>query len=404
MRFALSWVGCLIGCFFSVPRIAHAASPQVSATSGPHAAVAGIQKEQPTEQPYVQVDAGYMVPYTLTIPGSKVEIEMVPVPGGKFKLGSPADSDGHLEDEGPQIELEIGPMWVARYETTWEQYKLYMSMYRLFKDLQGQGLRKLDSGSEVDAVTAPTELYDPTFTFEFGQEDRLPAVTMTQFAAKQYTKWLSKLTGHQYRLPTEAEWEYACRAGSQTAYHFGDDPAELDAYAWYYENSEELPHEVGLKKPNAFGLYDMHGNVMEWVIDGYTEEGYSQLAEKKPGKFVDAIQWPVSFDHRVLRGGSFQDEAEQLRSTARLASADEDWKAEDPNIPLSPWWYTDDPARGVGFRIVRSYQPLDEELIEKFWEIDNEDIRLDVEMRLDEGRGVLTPVDPGLADAIRDAG
>lgn len=363
----------------------------------------GMASSQPAEGPYVKVEGGYMVPYILRVPGSRVEIAMVPVPGGKFKLGSDESSAGHVDDEGPQIELEVGPMWVAKYETTWLQYQLYMSMYKVFKDLQGQGLRKVDDSNRADAVTAPTELYDPTFTFEYGQDPKLPAVTMTQYAAKQFTKWLSKLTGHQYRLPTEAEWEYACRAGSETEYHFGDDPENLGDYAWFFDNSDELPHEVGTKKPNAFGLYDMHGNVMEWVVDGYTEEGYAAIAERNPKSFLDAIQWPEAFDNRVVRGGSFQDDAEQLRSAARLGSEDEDWKLEDPNIPLSPWWYTDDPSRGIGFRLFRSYQPLDQERIIKFWDIDNEDIQLDVEMRLNEGRGVLAPVDPSLAESIDGA-
>ncbi|GIW98732.1 MAG: transcriptional regulator [Pirellulaceae bacterium] len=365
----------------------------------------GVVAEKPAEGPYVEVDGGFMVPYTLVVPGTEVKIEMVPIPGGVFLLGSPEDEAGREEDEGPQVEVEVGPMWVSKYETTWRQYRLYMSMYKLFKTLQSQQLRVVTDSNKADAVTAPTELYDPSFTFEFGQDPELPAVTMTQFAAKQYTKWLSLLTGHQYRLPTEAEWEYACRAGAKTAYCFGDDPALLGEYAWYYDNSDEMPHLVGQKRPNGFGLYDMHGNVMEWVIDGYTEEGYTALAKRGKRLSVwEAIQWPTSSDQRVIRGGSFQDDPERLRCAARMGSEDEDWKAEDPNIPLSPWWFTDDPARGIGFRVVRSYQVLDDELIKKFWEIDHEDIELDVQMRLDEGRGVLSPVDPTLADQIRNSG
>ena len=372
-----------------------------SASADSAAAKVGVSKEQPKEGPFVKVAEGFMIPYQFTVPGSEVVIEMVPVPGGKFKLGSSEDSPGHLGDEGPQVEIEVAPMWVAKYETTWKQYQLYMSMYKVFKDLQGQGIRLVDDDNKIDAVTAPTELYDPSFTYEFGQEPNLPAVTMTQFAAKQYTKWLSKLTETQYRLPTEAEWEYSCRAGAETAYCFGDDADQLSDYGWFFDNSEETPHEVGAKKPNAFGLYDMHGNAMEWVIDGYTAEGYKSITSAK--SVVDAIQWPESFDQRVVRGGGFQDDPEMLRSAARLASDDEEWKLEDPNFPLSPWWYTDDPARAVGFRIVRSYEPLGEKLISKFWEIDNEDIQMDVEMRIDEGRGVLTPVDPKLAEAIKSA-
>jgi len=364
----------------------------------------GMSDTQPTEGPFVETDNGFMIPYTLTIPGSKVTVEMLPVPGGTFKMGSSSESEDHAEDEGPQVAVEVGPMWVAKYETSWAEYKLYMSMYGLFKTLESDGLRTVNETNAVDAVTAPTELYDPSFTFEFGQDAQLPAVTMTQYAAKQYTKWLSKLTGDQYRLPSEAEWEYACRAGSESAFHFGDDAAELDEYAWYGDNSDEQPHKVGLKKPNAFGLYDMHGNVMEWVIDGYAEDGYSSLSDKtEPLSLMDSIRWPDSAENRVARGGSWQDAAERLRSAARIGSADEDWKAEDPNVPLSPWWYTDDPARGVGFRIFRSYQPIDDQLMVKFWEVDHDDIEFDVRSRITRGRGIKSVVDPTLAEAIEKA-
>ena len=295
-------------------------------------------------------------------------------------------------------------MWVAKQETSGGEYKVFMSMYKLLKELQSKGLRKIVDGDLADAITAPTELYDSTFTYEHGQDANLPAVTMTQYAAKQYTKWLSRLTGQQLRLPTEAEWEFACRAGSTTAYCFGDDPDGLDEYAWYMDNSDDMPHPVGQKKANAFGLHDMHGNVMEWCVGSYSEDGYESLADKpQPMSLSDSIIWPETFENRVIRGGSWQDEAEQLRSAARLGSLDEDWKEDDPNFPLSPWWFTSDPTRGVGFRIVRSYQPLEDELITKFWEIDDEDIQMDVDMRLLEGRGVIGPVDPTLSEDIKQA-
>ncbi len=260
------------------------------------------------------------------------------------------------------MKVEVGPMWVAKTETTWKEYKLYMSMYRIFKSLAGAGLRKATAETAVDAVTAPTELYDPSFTFEFGEQPELPAVTMTQYSAKQYTKWLSKLTGDQYRLPTEAEWEFACRAGSDAAYSFGAEASQLGDYAWYADNSDAKPHPVGGKKPNAFGLFDMHGNVMEWTVNGYAETGYEHAKDKKqPMTNLESVLWPDTPENRVVRGGSFQDAADRLRSAARVGSKDEDWKSEDPNVPLSPWWYTSDPARGVGFRIFRSYQPLAQE-------------------------------------------
>lgn len=361
----------------------------------------GISASKPASGPSVQVPGGYMVPFTLKIPGSEVTLEMIPLPGGVVNMGSPETEAGHQADEGPQIKVNVGPMWVAKCETTWKEYKLYMSMYRLFKSLANEGRRKANATNAADAVTAPTELYDRTFTFEFGEDDKLPAATMTQYSAKQYTKWLSKLTGQQYRLPTEAEWEYACRAGSDEPYSFGSDASELDEYAWHAGNSDAIPHEVGLKKPNRFGLHDMHGNVMEWTVNGYSAEGYKYAAEKKqPLSVLDSVFWPDSAENRVVRGGSFQDEAALLRSAARVASKDEDWKSEDPNVPLSPWWFTSDPARGVGFRVFRPYQTLDAEEMKKFWEYDHEYIEMDVRARLDEGRGVSTVVDQELANDI----
>lgn len=362
----------------------------------------GFSKTKPEAGPSVAVDGGYMVPYRMVIPGSQVTFEMIPVPGGVFTMGSPEDAPEHAEDEGPQVKITVEPMWVAKTEVSWAEYKLFMSMYRLFKTFEQQKIRKLDESKMALALTAPTQLYEPTFTYEYGEDPDMPAVTITQYAAKQYAKWLSGLTGHQYRLPTEAEWEYACRAGTTTAYSFGDDPSEIGEYAWYAENSEETLHPVGSKKPNPWGLHDMHGSVMEWCIDGHPEGGYSALAKmKQPIHFTEAIQWPQELSNRILRGGSWEDEPAKLRSAARLASDDEEWKITDPNIPKSPWWYTDDPARGVGFRIFRSFKPLDAELAKRFYEIDNEDIQLSVDIRLEEGRGVRGYSDPSLAEEIK---
>ena len=158
--------------------------------------------------PAFSLVAGETKSFTLTIPGSEVQIEMIPIPGGVVSMGSPTDAAEHQADEGPQIQVTVGPMWVAKHETTWAEYQLFMSMYKLLKNLQSQGLRKIADDNKVDAITAPTELYDSSFTYQFGQDGDLPAVTMTQYAAKQYTKWLSKLTSQQLRLPSEAEWEY----------------------------------------------------------------------------------------------------------------------------------------------------------------------------------------------------
>ena len=136
-----------------------------------------------------------MVPYTATIPGTKIQFEMIPIPGGKFLMGSPEDEEDRRDDEGPQYEVSVEPYWMGKYEVTWLEYKKYMQLDKVFKALNGKGLRKVDTDNEVDAVTAPSSLYDASFTYSAGEADDQPAATMTQFAAKQYTKWLSLMAG-----------------------------------------------------------------------------------------------------------------------------------------------------------------------------------------------------------------
>ncbi len=363
----------------------------------------GLVQEKPESGRFVETDQGYMVPYTVTIPGSDVTFDMVPVPGGTFLMGSPANEAGRQPDEGPQIRVTVEPFWIAKTEVTWAEYFQYMGLYKHFKNFERLNLRPVTSETMIDAITVPTELYEPSFTFEFGSDPKQAAVTMTQLAAKHYSKWMSAITGQQYRLPTEAEWEYACRAGSTTAYSFGNDPDLLDDYGWFSGNSGEGGQkQVALKKPNAWGIYDMHGNVAEWVLGGYDKNGYERFAGKENLTALETVipseeAWP-----RVVRGGHWDSTAEECRSAAKLASNDPDWKENDPNLPLSPWWFTDDPARGVGFRLVRTLRTCTREEMEKFWQIDSEEIRDDVDYRLDEGRGVLGIVDPSLPEAIRD--
>jgi formylglycine-generating enzyme required for sulfatase activity len=362
----------------------------------------GISQEKPAEGPFVAVDGGYMVPYAFRIPGTDQTIEMVPVPGGEFMLGSPEDEADRRDDEGPQVKVQVDPMWVGRTEITWGQYKEYMKLYGIFKEFESSGKRPITEDNRVDAITAPTELYDPTFTYEYGEEPQQPAVTMTQYSAQQFTKWLSLITGEQYRLPTEAEWEYAARGGTATAYSWGDSADEIDDYAWYFDNAFDGQVPVGEKKPNPFGLYDMHGNVAEWTVNAYTEDGYKAFADKPGLNATDVVVWPKAPYPCVVRGGSWEMDPEGLRSAARMQTDDEEWKSEDPNFPRSPWWFTSDPSRGVGFRIFRSYTPLPKEKLTKFWEPQAEDVLMDVQMRLDGGRGGLGLVDQELPKAIEE--
>ncbi len=209
------------------------------------------------------------------------------------------------------------------------------------------------------SVSHPKERY---IKADFGMgAGRRPAINMTQFAARQYCRWLSAETGHFYRLPTEAEWEYACRAGSTTAWHFGDDPKRLDEHAWHFENSGDKTHPVGLKKPNAWGLHDMHGNVAEWCLDLYAAPtGYPGVptVHRNP-RNRESMPYP-----RVVRGGSWDDDPDRLRSAARIGSTP-DWSRQDPQIPKSIWWHTD--AIWVGFRVVRPAKLPSAEEMARYW-------------------------------------
>jgi len=230
---------------------------------------------------------------------------------------------------------------------------------------------------------------------------------MTQYAAKQYTKWLSLIDQNFYRLPTEAEWEYACRAGTTTAYYFGDDADELDDHAWHLDNGDDERHKVGKLKPNPWGLYDMYGNVAEWVLDGYSEDGYSDQAELELSKAETKAETLTADEAwrrakkvypRVVRGGSFELEPSYCRSAARFASHDKDWSIEDPNFPKSPWWFTDTPGLGIGFRIIRPLNPpTDRNAQESFWNADVAKIRRDAKNRIESnGRGSWGVVDQSL--------
>jgi formylglycine-generating enzyme required for sulfatase activity len=181
---------------------------------------------------------------------------------------------------------------------------------------------------------------------------RFPAVSMSQFAAKQYTEWLSKKTGRFYRLPSEAEWEYACRAGTTTAYSFGEDPEKLKEHAWCAANSQwqnDLWYRrVGRKQPNPWGLYDMHGNVAEWCIDQYDVNWYRQF-DRKTVNWHDTINWPKTRYPCVIRGGNYQSQQQDCRSAARMGSSRK-MNRYDPQYPKSPHWEAD--GVWVGFRVL----------------------------------------------------
>jgi len=298
-------------------------------------------------------------PYDIRIPGSQIAIEMVPVPGGQFTIGSPESEVKRDTDEGPQREVTVDGFWMGKFEITWDQYELFMQKQNIITDSIKTQVA-LDREKEADAITRPSPPYeDPSFGMgKYGY----PAGSMTQFAALMYCKWLSTKTGRFYRLPTEAEWEYACRAGTQTAYSFGDDVTKLDEFGWDYDNSTYTYHKVGQKKPNQFGLYDMMGNVAEWTLDQYYPDYYEKLKEED---LKNPWSKPVSLYPRTVKGGSYDDDADKLRCASRIPSNPEKWKQRDPQIPKSFWWNTDSPF--VGFRVVRPFKEPTQEELDKFW-------------------------------------
>ena len=359
----------------------------------------GVVAQKPSGGRFVEVDGAFMMPYRMKIPGTDVEFKMVPIAGGTLKMGSAAPEAS--DDVTPQVEVTVEPFWMGEYEVNWEQYQSYMAMDDAFKKLAKSGLRKVTTEEEVDAVTAPSSLYEPDITYEAGEEPDQPAASMTQFAAKQYTKWLSLLSGQFYRLPYEAEWEYACRAGTTTKYYFGDDDTKLKEHAWYYEVSEDERHACGELKPNPWGLYDMYGNVSEWVLDAYTANGFQAIAGK-PLTVQQSFQQPKKVYPRLLRGGSWYSELELCNSTARLPTDDELWKEEDPNYPKSPWWYTGEEGLGSGMRLVRPYKtPKSKTDMLTFWDADVASISRDALNRIDtNGRGSIGIVDEKLDEDI----
>ena len=299
-----------------------------------------------------------MKPYREQLRYTTTEIEMVPIPGGTFKMGSPESEEMRKDDEGPVHEVHVDPFWMGKYEITWDQYDTWGEKIDIIRrDLAG--LKPTDDEQVVDGMTRPTEPYTD-MSFGFGKGN-YPAICMTQHAARSFCKWLSAKTGRYYRLPTEAEWEYACRAGTTTAYSFGNSPDDLDDYAVSLQNSNDQYEEVGTKKPNPWGLHDMHGNVAEWVLDQYIPDINQQRAGSP---VINPLAIPTTLYPHSVRGGGWDDEPDMLRSAAREGSSEE-WKQQDPQIPQSIWYFTD--ALGVGFRVVRPLvEPSEEEKAAKW--------------------------------------
>jgi formylglycine-generating enzyme required for sulfatase activity len=300
---------------------------------------------------------GEMQPYTNTIPGASVSYRMVPIPAGEFLMGSPEGEPGRQRDEGPQVRVRLDAFWMGQFEVTWDQFHLFMFRGRNQAPPAGHPAKLLQRHI-ADAVSRPSTPY-VELSMGMGTNAR-PAINMTQHAANKFCQWLSASTGHFYRLPTEAEWEYACRAGTTSAYSFGNEPAPLHQHAWFDENSDWRYQKVGTRKPNPWGLYDMHGNVAEWTLDQYDPDFYRRQA----GLILEN-PWnraTLPYPHAV-RGGSWEDPREKLRSASRFFS-EPGWK-DDPTLPPTVWYHQH--ARAVGFRIVRPLKVPSAAEMHDFW-------------------------------------
>jgi formylglycine-generating enzyme required for sulfatase activity len=304
----------------------------------------GLQEAPGQDTKLPRIDKLTHKSYTEKVAGTEVTFDMVAVPGGAYLMGSPANEPGRQADEEPQHPVAVGPFWMGKLEVTWDEYDTYRKEEAV--ESFEENLKRIKANA--DAITGPTKPYADE-TFGHGRYGN-PVLCITHHAAMEYCRWLAKKTGKAYRLPTEAEWEWACRAGTSTAYSFGNSAKQLEKYAWFEGNSEEAAHKVGKKQPNPWGLYDMHGNVAEWCLDHYRADAYKSFPLDRTTLGPVLLPTAQRYSY-VARGGSWTDPPEKCRSAARRGS-NKDWLKRDPQRPQSIWWMTD--ADFVGFRVVRA--------------------------------------------------
>jgi formylglycine-generating enzyme required for sulfatase activity/nitrate/TMAO reductase-like tetraheme cytochrome c subunit len=299
--------------------------------------------------------------YVECIPGSAVSFEMIALPGGDFTLGSPESEAMRNLDEGPARKVRISPFWIGKVEVTWDEYEAFYEQTAS----EGRTDTRKELPEGVDALTGATPPYGNPDQ-GWGKGDR-PAITMTHHAATVYCRWLSQVTGKRYRLPTEAEWEYACRGGTQGPYFFegeaddyseegfwnsifGADIEEISRYVVFLGSSRGKTHPPSKVSPNPFGLLNMSGNVREFCLDRYADGAYNRYA-------ADSVtpdpRGPGEGEEHVIRGGSYKSDAARVRSAARDHTRTDAWLKTDPQMPKSIWWYSD--CNDVGFRVVCEY-------------------------------------------------
>jgi formylglycine-generating enzyme required for sulfatase activity len=242
---------------------------------------------------------------------NSIGMEFIFVPGGRFKMGSPEKEPGRYGNEGPQHEVQITrPFYLGKYEVRVSEFREFVKATNYKTQTEARG------GSWVwkkDKFVRDPEIF--WYRPGFSQADNHPVACISWKDAMEYCKWLGSKTGHVYRLPTEAEWEYACRAGSQEAYSFGPDGRGLEKHGWFLDNAGGKTHPVGQKKPNAWGFYDMHGNVWELCQDW--------LGNYASSFVVDPTGVPSGLT-RVIRGGGWGTRPQDSRCAVRKDSTPAD--------------------------------------------------------------------------------
>ena len=297
--------------------------------------------------------------YTEQVPNTPVSFNMIAIKGGTFKMGSPENEPFRNSDEGPVRNVTISPFFMGEAEVTWDEFWTFFTA-TMAEGRMDPNQVKVHNATQPDAISGPTPPFGiPDQGWGSGQR---PAITMTHYAATVYCQWLSQVTGKNYRLPTEAEWEYACRAGAETPYFFDADPrrlsrlrpgrrisasdtAEINKYVVYSLNSANKTQEPSFVEANPFGLKNMTGNVMEFCSDWYAPDAYSRT-----GIDVTDPEGPEEGIEYVIRGGNFSFNPKDLRSASRDYTKTDEWLRTDPQQPKSIWWYAD--IRGIGFRVV----------------------------------------------------
>ncbi|MDD2513229.1 MAG: SUMF1/EgtB/PvdO family nonheme iron enzyme [Proteiniphilum sp.] len=354
----LQCISCHLDAGHYNPGYVHSRMSGIPGVTGAAAADTSLFFQEPT-----RVTA--FSDFTEQIPGTMVSFQMIAIPGGTFRMGSPEKEPFHHPDESPQHEICLNSFFMAQVETTWDQY------WAFYAETMSEGRTAPENVYQnnlnafgVDAISGPT----PPFGYPdqgWGQGDR-PAITMTHYAAETFCQWLSAKTGKKYRLPTEAEWEYAARGGTETAYFFPGSPKDfsshgfmrnifkpktdsISAYVIYDLNSGNRTQQPSQVLPNPFGLKNMLGNVMEYCADRYDPQAYA----KRSG--VTHNPWVTEGEEWVVRGGLYSSDAAEVRNAARSHTRHDEWLKTDPQQPKSIWWYSD--IRGIGFRVVCEPDP-----------------------------------------------